>query len=197
VIGETPDTGVLLGGRLIALQQLRVGQIGNQRKSVAHIHLGQDDYACDQFEAKNHALAELRQELDSTLKKLIQVRAQEVPLVNPELLQRKLLHLEQQVEQLRDELSFSEQALFAWPCGQNLCLGKALWPELVLSMGPYQATFTTLLKGPITFCVEQAGTETKITAKSEPVAAIALDEPIPLEPHRVESPHTQPHSAIL
>jgi uncharacterized protein (DUF342 family) len=197
VIGETPETGLLLGGRLVALRQLRVGQIGNERKSVAHIHLGQDDYACDQFEAKNHALTELRQELDSTLKKLIQVRAQEVPLVNPELLQRKLHHLEQQVEQLRDELSFLEQTLFAWPCGQNLRLGKALWPELRFAMGPYQATFSAPLKGPITFCLEQEGTDTKIRARSEPVESAALDEPIPPEPHRAESPHTPPHSAIL
>lgn len=198
VIGESAETGVLLGGRLIALQQLRVGQIGNERKSVAHVHLGQDDYFLDQFDAKNVALADLRLELENTLKKLIQARAQPVPLVNAELLQRKLYYLEQQVEQLRDELSFLEQTLFAWPSGHSLVLGKALWPSLELSMGTYQATFSAPLQGPVRLCVEQEGRDTKlIRVLSEPALTTAPEPSQLPEPHRAESPHTPIHSEIL
>ncbi|MGE3724474.1 MAG: DUF342 domain-containing protein [Candidatus Sericytochromatia bacterium] len=193
LIGETPETGLLLGGRAVALKQVCVGQIGNERKSLSHVHLGQDDYFLDQFEAKNHALAEVRQELDNTLKKLIQVRSQTVPLVNPELLQRKLHHLEQQVEQLRDELSFLEQTLFAWPWGENLRLGKSLWPELTISIGPYQATFSAPLQGPLSFFLADDGKQKEIRAVPDSVALVAPDEAIPPEPHRAESLHIPPH----
>jgi uncharacterized protein len=190
IIGESAETGEILGGHAIALHQFKVGQIGNLRKGKTVLHLGLDDFFLDHYEEKIYALSEERQALDQTLKKLIQARAQKLPHLKPEHLERKVNHLERQVELLRDELHFLNQDLRKHPNGIQLEIGKAIWPLLELSMGPYKLNILSVIEGPLKFYVDENNTAKIVMENLTPPAE--LSEHIP-EPHRAESPHKQLH----